>query len=1262
MKSNFKKLISFLISYSLIFNNILYASSIVLLDVNKDTKIYDINEEDTTIIDIARPSDTLKKISLNLFKIFNTEKRKILINNSKVKIKSRLTNKEIEANQNYKNDEDISDIIIFFTPSEPKGSNLSSYFEILGNNKVDFIFSDPNGLISKGGQYINIRKLSLISGSYDNGNYKVLNNSAKISILPLENDSHLGINAGEIDELYLLSREINISGEIILKGLLSMETRVDNGDNKINKPKFSFQTSSFGNIQAGSIKLITLEPDTDVNITTSIITTMDDMIFNLNRNLLLSGNTAKLISERSKLTINATNLTLDNSSTISSYEDMTLTIKNSLLNTNKSLIHTQSGNIVMKLQELKNHNASIIQSGSKLIINGKLIENVGVNSENTHNTIKEYTGQEPWRGVVPTSKENIIVTMTTNPSLILSRGTMTLNTDNLQNRSSNIVSKSKLIINGIVLNNERNSFIAKRLYTGEKDYLTDEVIIKWRHFYPEFFHRHRRSSGSVYNEELFYSNTPSLIVGNEVEMYIADMILQDQNNLHKDASVDFVSRISSKSLLKIRSGKIINHGILEMGSPNIEIVDTLSNIGGIILASKEGYIKTNILNNFSRTFMVDVYINFTERHTRGDPIINGLVGIAAGAVNGLIIGNPVAGAVIGTVSGIATSFEQKTILNGDRIHFEDPTQPGLIGIAGDVKQLQITADSLNGEGEIDNKDKSGKLIIKAKQVSNIGSYLISGKGTMEVISDRLLIINKEISNRLSIGLNYKEIVSNINSGIVGNRISFDISGDALIAGTNIKLIDQLKIKARRLAILDAQNRAITVTTTSNSITRSEVIQSTRPMIQANSIEIETEEDTTIKGVNTKTKKLSITSKKGNVNIENSKDKKLEVKKEIKRTHKDVAGKLTSAATAAVTAIPSGPIGMAIAGTTSATLYQGSEIETDTTIDEEIVRPQIEVNELTIHAKKDVNIRSVDIKADKKDIQYGNKLSATEDEETHIHHEKKTEKLDTNYPEAIVTGVMVGALTDGISSAQEIQQRRRIREIRDESPRQIRRVPIIEEPSNEEVDSPTSVTKRHKNFHVSDDEDTNDIMIGFEGKRNEFYVDTEHNLTIGVGANVHNNPKLFMSLDLRNSKGERITDLREKERLFRELKDIASSVDESLCYSSNNTIPGIDWRIDDNEVRRVLHEQLHDSAQELRVKFGTEYFNSLPENIQRVLLDMQFNMGNNKFNERTWPKLHEAVKKGDWKTAYEECGRAMVQPARREWTKEMFRSQIEDNEL
>lgn len=106
---------------------------------------------------------------------------------------------------------------------------------------------------------------------------------------------------------------------------------------------------------------------------------------------------------------------------------------------------------------------------------------------------------------------------------------------------------------------------------------------------------------------------------------------------------------------------------------------------------------------------------------------------------------------------------------------------------------------------------------------------------------------------------------------------------------------------------------------------------------------------------------------------------------------------------------------------------------------------------------------------------------------------------------------------------------------------------------------------------------------------------------------------------------------------------------------------MDWRIDDNEIKRVLHDQLHESAKELRTKFGHEYFNSIPENIQRALLDMQFNMGNSRFNEKTWPRLHEAVQRGDWKTAYEECGRTKIQESRRQWTKDMFKSQIKQNE-
>ena len=977
MNSNFKKLISFLISYSLIFNNILYASSIVLLDVNKDTKIYDINEEDTTVIDIARPSDTLKKISLNLFKIFNTEKRKILINNSKVKIKSRLTNKEIEANQNYKNDEDISDIVIFFTPSEPKGSNLSSYFEILGNNKVDFIFSDPNGLISKGGQYINIRKLSLISGLYDNGNYKVLNNSAKISILPLENDSHLGINTGEVDELYLLSREINISGEIILKGLLSIETRVDNGDNKINKPKFSFQTSSFGNIQAGSIKLITLEPDTDVNITTSIITTMDDMIFNLNRNLLLSGNTAKLISERLKLTINAINLTLDNSSTISSYEDMTLTIKNSLLNTNKSLIHTQSGNIVMKLQELKNHNASIIQSGSELIINGKLIENVGINNNNggTHITHYQHTGSHAsWYNTVPYGKEMIDVSLTTIPSQILSKNTMKLNFDNLQNRSSEIISESKLIINGKVLNNERNDFSISVKYTTQTDYKKrGDVYIKWRGIWPEFFERHHQYETDHWNQELFYSNTPSIVMGDNIEIKLTDILTQDSRRTHQDKNfVQSGSRIEANNELKINSKRILNYGVLisSTGKEFINIEEDLSNVGGIIVSRKGGVIRTKKLNN-------------------------------AALVKQINIGG--------------VSFNQEFI------------QPAAIGTSKDPKQLSITYE----ENKDNPSNPDNVMIIQAQEVQNISSYLIGMNGTMKVISKRFESITQEVRNRTKESGTLIETIQNYKSGIFGTNIELEIEETPIISGTDIKALESLKIKARQLAIREAQNkhfeehRVVKEKTFSKSESHSIVstTQAIQTRISAPKIEIETEDNIDMIAPIIEGEDISIVSKNGDVNIEDTKNKLLSYNYSYEEKT-DLTSIIVSGATAALGStvlvllgmVPRelGVLTVTVSGVTGAfiSLLENNQIAKEIirkNHDEIIIKANINAKNLKIIAANKLLLPYQDaIIADNKDIRA---FAGIKRYRLELVHELKEEinKSGTDYGLAIITGLISSGL-------------------------------------------------------------------------------------------------------------------------------------------------------------------------------------------------------------------------------------------------------------
>ena len=63
---------------------------------------------------------------------------------------------------------------------------------------------------------------------------------------------------------------------------------------------------------------------------------------------------------------------------------------------------------------------------------------------------------------------------------------------------------------------------------------------------------------------------------------------------------------------------------------------------------------------------------------------------------------------------------------------------------------------------------------------------------------------------------------------------------------------------------------------------------------------------------------------------------------------------------------------------------------------------------------------------------------------------------------------------------------------------------------------------------------------------------------------------------------------------------------------------------------------------------------MPISVQQALVDMQFNMGNNRFSEQYWPKLFDAIKNKDWETAAKEASeRKDVQKSRREWTKRMF---------
>jgi len=180
-------------------------------------------------------------------------------------------------------------------------------------------------------------------------------------------------------------------------------------------------------------------------------------------------------------------------------------------------------------------------------------------------------------------------------------------------------------------------------------------------------------------------------------------------------------------------------------------------------------------------------------------------------------------------------------------------------------------------------------------------------------------------------------------------------------------------------------------------------------------------------------------------------------------------------------------------------------------------------------------------------------------------------------------------------------------------------------------------------NILTDKFKNDVMA-HEGIRKSPYTDSKGYLTIGIGQNIH---KLndFLKLDIINTNTG--TELTEAEK-----QNIHSKMVSEI---NNGTFREYDYahiQISPNQIYNQFNQQLEIAYNELNKKIMN--FIDMPISVQQALLDMQFNMGNNRFSERYWPKLFAAIKNKDWKTAAKEASeRKDVQKARREWTKRMF---------
>nr|MBQ0090990.1 hypothetical protein [Candidatus Enterousia merdequi] len=172
------------------------------------------------------------------------------------------------------------------------------------------------------------------------------------------------------------------------------------------------------------------------------------------------------------------------------------------------------------------------------------------------------------------------------------------------------------------------------------------------------------------------------------------------------------------------------------------------------------------------------------------------------------------------------------------------------------------------------------------------------------------------------------------------------------------------------------------------------------------------------------------------------------------------------------------------------------------------------------------------------------------------------------------------------------------------------------------------------------------ILKFEGLKLNFYLDSKGILTIGIGQNVSNFND-FKNLNILDKRtGNPLTTNQKSDLYSQIIQDISNHTFHERNYYN--------LEISKNDIYTQFDKMLEKSYEELEKKI--ESFNSFPTSVKQALVDMQFNMGNKKFSDDTWPKLFTAINNRDWKTAAQEASqRKDVQKSRREWTYKMFNS-------
>jgi GH24 family phage-related lysozyme (muramidase) len=171
---------------------------------------------------------------------------------------------------------------------------------------------------------------------------------------------------------------------------------------------------------------------------------------------------------------------------------------------------------------------------------------------------------------------------------------------------------------------------------------------------------------------------------------------------------------------------------------------------------------------------------------------------------------------------------------------------------------------------------------------------------------------------------------------------------------------------------------------------------------------------------------------------------------------------------------------------------------------------------------------------------------------------------------------------------------------------------------------------------------------YEGFIEHLYVDSKGKATIGVGHMLPNaSATAGLTLYVKKT-GMPATADQKKAEYEAVMKEPGPGTHAASWYKSKTTL-----MIKREDADALTKEHIRSFEAELKnIYTASAYapgFDKFPESVRLALFDMIFNLGATGLSKK-WPKFNEAIAKGDWAKAADNCNRPDVQVQRNNYVK------------